>query len=187
MKKVSNTLSNSSKRKYEDIFANVKAFEEKVKAALDDIINNNTDEARIKLNCIIVEYISDIQNQQLQDMSNIDGLKQVVFSMSATFVDGLDGMIGRFFQACWDVICDNQSSFIKGRTISEKIMLAQEIIHQIKKSKKGNNVVIKLDMVKAYDRVKTWIFPVYERSQAGRSFITGSFHSWCRGFIQVDE
>ena len=36
-------------------------------------------------------------------------------------------------------------------------MLAQEIIHGIKSPKKGNNVVIKLDMVKAYDRV-SWSY-----------------------------
>lgn len=32
-------------------------------------------------------------------------------------------------------------------------MLAQEIIHQIKKSNIGKNVIVKLDNVKDYDRV----------------------------------
>ncbi|WMV30174.1 hypothetical protein MTR67_023559 [Solanum verrucosum] len=36
-------------------------------------------------------------------------------------------------------------------------MLAQEIIHGIKKSKEGDNVVIKLDMTKPYDRV-SWSY-----------------------------
>ena len=40
----------------------------------------------------------------------------------------------------------NQSGFVKGRSISENIMLAQEIIHQIKKPNVGSNVIIKLDM-----------------------------------------
>ncbi|KAH0646562.1 hypothetical protein KY284_034446 [Solanum tuberosum] len=48
-------------------------------------------------------------------------------------------------------------SFVKGRSISENIMLAQEIIHQIKKPIIGSNVVIKLDMAKAYDRV-SWSY-----------------------------
>lgn len=51
------------------------------------------------------------------------------------------------------IISNNQSDFIKGRSISENILLAQEIINDIKKTNKGGNVVIKLDMAKAYDRV----------------------------------
>ncbi|XP_049399720.1 uncharacterized protein LOC125863746 [Solanum stenotomum] len=55
------------------------------------------------------------------------------------------------------LISPNQSGFVKGRSISENIMLAQEIIHQIKKPTIGSNVVIKLDMAKAYDRV-SWSY-----------------------------
>ena len=55
------------------------------------------------------------------------------------------------------LISSNQSGFVKGRSISENIMLAQEIIHQIKKPKIGSNVIIKLDMAKAYDRV-SWSY-----------------------------
>ena len=50
-----------------------------------------------------------------------------------------------------------QSCFVKGRNISENIMLAQEIIQQIKKPNIGSNVIIKLDMAKAYDRV-SWAY-----------------------------
>ncbi|KAK6803130.1 hypothetical protein RDI58_000914 [Solanum bulbocastanum] len=56
-----------------------------------------------------------------------------------------------------DLISPNQSGFVQGRSISENIMLAQEIIHQIKKPAIGSNVVIKLDMAKAYDRV-SWSY-----------------------------
>lgn len=56
-----------------------------------------------------------------------------------------------------DLISSNQSGFVRGISISENIMLAQEIIHGIRKPKDGNNVVIKLDMAKAYDRV-SWSF-----------------------------
>ncbi|XP_049378369.1 uncharacterized protein LOC125843198 [Solanum stenotomum] len=55
------------------------------------------------------------------------------------------------------LISDNQSGFVRGRSITESIMLAQEITHGIKKPQIGNNVVIKLDMAKAYDRV-SWSF-----------------------------
>lgn len=51
------------------------------------------------------------------------------------------------------LISQNQSGYVRGRSIAENVMLAQEIIHGIKKTKEGGNVVIKLDMEKAYDRV----------------------------------
>lgn len=56
-----------------------------------------------------------------------------------------------------NLISLNQSGFVKKRGISENIMLAQEIIHQIKKPNEGGNFVIKLDMAKAYDRV-SWSY-----------------------------
>lgn len=56
-----------------------------------------------------------------------------------------------------ELVSLNQSGFVKGRNISENIMLAQEIIHQIKKPNIGSNVVIKLDMAKAYVRV-SWSY-----------------------------
>ena len=56
-----------------------------------------------------------------------------------------------------NIILENQSGFVKGRSISENIMLAQEIIHGLKLPKDGRNMVIKLDMVKAYDRV-SWTY-----------------------------
>lgn len=54
-------------------------------------------------------------------------------------------------------ISPNQSSFVKGRCISKNIMLAHEIIRHIKNPNIGSNVVIKLNMAKAYDRV-SWSY-----------------------------
>lgn len=47
-----------------------------------------------------------------------------------------------------NLISPNQSRFVKGRRISENIMLAQEIIHHIKKPNIGSNVIIKLTWLK---------------------------------------
>lgn len=71
-----------------------------------------------------------------------------------------------------NLISDNQSGFVKGRSISENIMLAQEIIHGIKKPKDGDNVLIKLDMTKAYDRV-SWSYTclVLRKMGFGEMFI----------------
>lgn len=70
------------------------------------------------------------------------------------------------------LIFKNQSGFVKGRSISENIMLAQEIIHQIKKPIIGDKVVIKLDMAKAYDRVSwSYISLVMRKMGFGENFI----------------
>ncbi|XP_059310173.1 uncharacterized protein LOC132061355 [Lycium ferocissimum] len=51
------------------------------------------------------------------------------------------------------LISENQSGFIKGRLITENILLTQEIVHGIKGGKDQGNLVMKLDMPKAYDKV----------------------------------
>lgn len=51
----------------------------------------------------------------------------------------------------------NQWEFVKGRDILENVLLAQEIISDIRKRGKPTNVVIKMDMAKAYDIVD-WNF-----------------------------
>ncbi|XP_015169049.1 uncharacterized protein [Solanum tuberosum] len=70
------------------------------------------------------------------------------------------------------LLSDNQSRFVRGKSITESIMLAQEITNGIKKPEIGSNVVIKLDMAKAYDRV-SWSFAclVLRRFGFGEMFI----------------
>lgn len=46
------------------------------------------------------------------------------------------------------------SGFVKGKSITENVLLAQEIIYDIGKRGKPANMVIKLDMAKAYDIVE---------------------------------
>ncbi|XP_075093700.1 uncharacterized protein LOC107827023 [Nicotiana tabacum] len=55
------------------------------------------------------------------------------------------------------LISENQSGFVKGRLITYNVLLTQEIIHGISDPNTGGNMVIKLDMAKAYDRV-SWEF-----------------------------
>lgn len=51
------------------------------------------------------------------------------------------------------LISSNQSGFVKGRSIFENILLTREIVTDIRLRSKPANVVIKLDMAKAYDKV----------------------------------
>ncbi|XP_060190555.1 uncharacterized protein LOC132619775 [Lycium barbarum] len=55
------------------------------------------------------------------------------------------------------LISSNQSGFVKGGSIVKNVLLAQEIVRDISKRTKTANMVVKLDMMKAYDRV-SWLF-----------------------------
>uniref|UniRef100_M0ZKY9 RNA-directed DNA polymerase (Reverse transcriptase) n=1 Tax=Solanum tuberosum TaxID=4113 RepID=M0ZKY9_SOLTU len=52
-----------------------------------------------------------------------------------------------------EIISTNQTSFVRGRSITENVLLAREIIRDIHRRDKLHNVVVKLGMAKAYDRV----------------------------------
>lgn len=57
------------------------------------------------------------------------------------------------------VVSDTQSAFISGRLISDNIMISYEVMHYLKRKKFGKEgfMALKLDMSKAYDRIK-WNF-----------------------------
>lgn len=57
-----------------------------------------------------------------------------------------------------DLIAPMQRSFIPGRQADDNILIAQELIHTIKRSKSKNGLMaVKIDLEKAYDRVR-WDF-----------------------------
>nr|XP_010327351.2 uncharacterized protein LOC104649583 [Solanum lycopersicum] len=195
-----------------------------------DYYQNNFTGKKEKINEEMLQCIPDLisleHNSELDKMPDVEELKNIIMSMNPTSAPGPDGIGGKFYQVCFDIIqgdlmavvnaffngnmlprymtnaclvlipkvnhpnklkdyrpvslsnftnkiiskilstrlasilpnivSDNQSGFVKGRSISENIMLAQKIIHGIKLPKEGRNAVIKFYMVKAYDRV--WIF-----------------------------
>lgn len=50
-------------------------------------------------------------------------------------------------------IYENQSGFLKGRLISDNILLTQEITQALYVKTKNSNLILKLDMMKAYDKL----------------------------------
>ena len=52
-----------------------------------------------------------------------------------------------------NLISPQQSGFVQGRQIFDNIMLVQELIADIRKASRKGNVMLKIDMAKAYDRV----------------------------------
>ncbi|XP_060965639.1 uncharacterized protein LOC115713676 [Cannabis sativa] len=82
-------------------------------------------------------------------------VKQALFSPSGDKALGPDGLNSLFYKSN----CINQSAFLQGRQITDNILLANEIIHAINSRRSGKVgwAAIKLDMEKAFDRVK-WSF-----------------------------
>ncbi|KAL2240878.1 UNVERIFIED_CONTAM: hypothetical protein Sindi_0729000 [Sesamum indicum] len=60
-------------------------------------------------------------------------------------------------QALPDPISPSQSSFVPGKLIADNILLAHEMTHHLDMSHSKANLILKLDMTKAYDRVN-WKF-----------------------------
>lgn len=66
-------------------------------------------------------------------------------------------MVARLAPILGKVISREQSAFIRGRSIFDNISIAQEMVHRIHKKVRGKNILMKIDMEKAYDRVN-WGF-----------------------------
>lgn len=57
------------------------------------------------------------------------------------------------------VISENQSAFMKGRLISDNVLISFEVLHYLKRKQQGKTgfMALKLDLSKAYDRME-WEF-----------------------------
>ncbi|GAA0156784.1 hypothetical protein LIER_14189 [Lithospermum erythrorhizon] len=55
------------------------------------------------------------------------------------------------------LISDYRAGFVHGRLIQDNILLAQEMLHHIDKGRKEGNVILNLDMSKAFDKL-SWTF-----------------------------
>ncbi|XP_019231592.1 PREDICTED: uncharacterized protein LOC109212408 [Nicotiana attenuata] len=101
------------------------------------------------------------QNQNLTRLPTEEEVKLAVFGLNGDSAGGPDGFNGQFFHNCWDIVGEDvvaMAGFVKGRSIVENVLLKQEIVTYIRlRTKASPNVIIKLEMTKAYDRL-SWIF-----------------------------
>ncbi|XP_015078425.1 uncharacterized protein LOC107022284 [Solanum pennellii] len=167
MKNVKKVLSRWSKETYGYIFQKIATPEDIVKTTQnigDKTIN--VFKEKFKEGCRIEDYsILDvipglITNEQNEDMTRAPTKEEVktaeiieedIWRMVMAFFCG--GEIPKYISHTNVLL----QGFMKDRSITEIVLLAQEIIKDIKKRSVNHNVVVKLDMKKAYDRV-SWIF-----------------------------
>lgn len=64
---------------------------------------------------------------------------------------------GRLDKVLPSLISPNQTGFLKGKSIFENVLLAQEIVKAIRIRTKSANVLLKMDMTKSYDRI-SWLY-----------------------------
>ncbi|XP_075077069.1 uncharacterized protein LOC142163822 [Nicotiana tabacum] len=92
----------------------------------------------------IIEHVPNLINTD----QNAELIKQPTKEEVKVTVLGLTG----------DSAGGQMSGFVKGKNIVENILLTQEIVTDIRlRTKVGPNVILKLDMTKAYDRL-SWLF-----------------------------
>ncbi|XP_059315804.1 uncharacterized protein LOC132066519 [Lycium ferocissimum] len=144
-----------------------------------------------------IPYLLDQEsNEMLCKVPSNEEVKAAVFNLSGSSASGPDGFSVLFYQVYWSIveadvirmvlaffqgdtlpklekvlptlISPHQAGFVKGRSIIENVLLTQEIVTDIRKRGKPANLVLKLDMAKAYDRV-SWSFLTKVLNQMGFS------------------
>ncbi|XP_071906007.1 uncharacterized protein [Coffea arabica] len=102
---------------------------------------------------VIPSIVTTEENTHLEADPSIEEVRRIIFDMdvlSKLLADRLAPLLPR-------LVSPQQTGFVKGRNISENYLLAQELFSGIRRSLRGGNVALKLDMAKAYDRV-SWLF-----------------------------
>ncbi|XP_042065487.1 uncharacterized protein LOC121809004 [Salvia splendens] len=99
----------------------------------------------------------------LERVPTEEEVKQIVFELNAESAAGPDGYPAKFLSKLLTtrlaplfplLTVQHQSGFIKGRLLSDNVLLANELFHEIWKGVTSPNMVLKLVMEKAYDRAQ---------------------------------
>ncbi|XP_026378015.1 uncharacterized protein LOC113272387 [Papaver somniferum] len=163
----------------EDENENLISDQKKIADILVDFFEKRFQAQDIEVNEDILDVIQNVITESDQFMLEVipeaDEIKAVVFDMDGDSAPGPDSVSGMFYKACWDIIQQDfinviqycwrrrmaclmhklvspqQVAYIKGRNIHEQILLASELVNEMKKKRRGGNLSLKLDISQAYD------------------------------------
>ncbi|XP_026378818.1 uncharacterized protein LOC113273289 [Papaver somniferum] len=100
------------------------------------------------------------------------GLSNVVFKIFTKLITSrMCGLMKK-------LISSQQAAYVHGRSIHEQVMLASELVNEMKFKRRGGNVGIKLDISQAYDTV-SWEFLIKVIRKYGFS------SAWCEWLITL--
>ncbi|KAI0513597.1 hypothetical protein KFK09_009624 [Dendrobium nobile] len=112
----------------------------------------------------IPSLITNDDNLVLNSIPNEEEILISIKDMNTDSVTGPDGFTNKFFQKFWPILkndiinavkdfFEEQTGFVKGRSIFDNVLLAQEMIHDLNAKISGGNVIFKMDISKAYDNL----------------------------------
>ncbi|XP_027109243.2 uncharacterized protein [Coffea arabica] len=141
------------------------------------------------------------KDEMLRRLPELEEIRAVVFSMDANSAPGPNGFVAGFYQQCWEVIKGDllvvvqdffrgieqprgfsnallvlipKIRFVPGRGIVDNILLAHDLMLELDWKLAHPNLVLKLDMEKAYDRVE-WPFLLFMLRSYGFSEVSVDF------------
>ncbi|XP_020599238.1 uncharacterized protein LOC110038684 [Phalaenopsis equestris] len=125
------------------------------------LLNDITDEEEIKIA---------LNNIDSSKFACSDGASTIVFIPKTSIKDSWNHyrtlslnnvirkiIVHRLQPILPQLVSNNQAAFVKGRSIGDNILLAQELLQDLDKPCRGGNAIFKLDLKKAYDMVN-WDF-----------------------------
>lgn len=89
---------------------------------------------------------------KLKDLTSFEKIRRISLC-SVAYKMFSKIIVGRLIQYLNRIISPEQGGFLPSISIFENITLVQEIVHSINRKDNGGNVVLKVDMAKAYDLV----------------------------------
>lgn len=95
--------------------------------------------------------IPKIKNPQSFDKFRPISLCNVIYKILSKL------LVNKMSMVLKNLISPEQGAFVKGRNILENITLTQEMVKLLQRKTRGGDVMVKIDMSKAYDRVD-WRF-----------------------------
>nr|GEX40628.1 RNA-directed DNA polymerase, eukaryota, reverse transcriptase zinc-binding domain protein [Tanacetum cinerariifolium] len=131
-------------------------------------VKNLIQSEQLKVCTILETHVKDVNVRKKNE------IKEALKSIDDNKAPGLDGEDFRMKKVLYKIVSKNQSAFIPGRSITDNILLTQELLKGYGSKRGKQRCTFKIDIMKAYDTVN-WVF--LEKILEGFGF-SGKFIIW---------